>query len=194
MPRNDVQKAYLIAHKDRAELLLDSDDSGNLVVTVPRKVPDVIDTVVLLEMEAEAAVVAQAKDGTVVLKASDAVVRGTNARYESGGGKDNIGFWTNPNDYVIWRFKITTTGTFNAEVTFACAPGSGGSKYILAVGGQELAGIVKDTGGWTSFVTEKLGTLKITRPGTYNLSVKPKSMPRGAVMNLKSVTLVPIKK
>ena len=194
MPRKDVQKAYLIAHKDRAELLLDSDDSGNLVVTIPRKVPDVIDTVVLLEMEAEAAVVAQAKDGTVVLKASDAVVRGTNARYESGGGKNNIGYWTNPDDYVIWRFKVTKTGTFNASMTFACAAGSGGSKYILAVGGQELAGIVKDTGGWTSFVTEKLGTVKITKPGTYNLSVKPKSMPRGAVMNLKSVTLIPIKK
>ncbi len=30
--------------------------------------------------------------------------------------------------------------------------------------------------------------------GTYALSVRPKTMPRGAVMNPKSVTLVPIKK
>ncbi|MDH4239629.1 MAG: alpha-L-fucosidase [Phycisphaerae bacterium] len=194
MPRNDVQMAYLLAHKNRAELLLDSDDSGNLVVTVPRKAPDVIDTVVLLEMEAEAIVIPQAEDGSIVLKASDAVVRGTNARYESGGGKDNIGYWTNPDDYVIWRFKVNKTETFNVAVTLACATGSGGSEYVLAVGGQELAGTVKDTGDWTSFVTEKLGTVKITKPGTYNLSLKPKSMPRGAVMNLKSVTLVPIKK
>ncbi len=193
MPRKDVQKAYLIAHKDRAELLLGSDDKGNLVVTVPRKVPDVIDTVVLLEMEAEAAVIAQAKDGTVVLKASDAVVRGTNARYESGGGKDNIGYWTNPDDYVIWRFKVTQTGTFNAEVTFACAAGSGGSEYTLSAAKQKLAGKVKDTGSWTNFATEKIGMLKIARPGTYNLSIKPETMPGGAVMNLKSVTLVLIK-
>jgi len=194
MPRSDVQNAYLFARKDRAELLLDSDDNGNLVVTVPRRVPDKIDTVVMLEMEAEPVVTTQANNGSVNLKASNAVVRGTNARYESGGGKDNIGFWTNPDDYVIWRFKLVQTGTFNAEVTFACDAGSGGSKYILTVGDQELAGTVKDTGGWTSFVTEKLGTVKITKPGTYNLSLKPKSMPRGAVMNLKSVTLVPIKK
>ena len=194
MPRSDVHNAYLFARKDRAELLLDSDDNGNLVVTVPRRVPDKVDTVVMLEMEAEPVVTTQAKDGSLNLKASNAVVRGANARYESGGGKDNIGYWTNPDDYVIWRFKVIKTGTFNAEVTFACDAGSGGSKYILTVGGQELAGTVKDTGGWTSFVTEKLGTVKITKPGTYNLSLKPKSMPRGAVMNLKSVTLVPIKK
>ncbi|MBW8039305.1 MAG: alpha-L-fucosidase [Planctomycetes bacterium] len=193
-PRSEVQQAYLFARKDRAELLLGSDDNGNLIVTVPRRVPDKIDTVIMLEMEAEAVVTPQAKDGSVTLKASDAVVRGTNARYESGGGKDNIGYWTNPADYVIWRFKVNKTGTFNVAVTLACAAGSGGSKYVLTAGGQEIAGTVKDTSGWTSFVTDKLGTVKIARPGTYNLSIKPKTMPRGAVMNLKSVTLVPVKK
>ncbi len=194
LSRNDVRRAYLLAQKQRGDLLLGSDDGGNLVVTVPRKAPDPIDTVIVLEMEAEPEATPQAKDGSVSLKAIDAVVRGTNARYESGGGKDNIGYWTNPADYVLWRFNVTKTGSFNAEVTFACAPGAGGSEYVLAVDGQELAGTVKDTGGWTSFVTEKLGTLKITRPGTYTLSLKPKTMPRSAVMNLKSVTLVPIKK
>jgi len=194
MPRNDVQKAYILAREDRAELLLDTDENGNLVVTVPRKVPDVIDTVILLEMEAEAVVVAQAEDGSIILKAGDAVVRGTNARYESGGGRDNIGFWTNPDDYVIWRFKVTKTGTFNAAMTFACAAGSGGSEYILSVAKQKISGKVKDTGSWTNFVTEKVGTVKIEKSGTYNLSIKPESMPRGAVMNLKSVALVPVKK
>ncbi len=194
IPRNDVQKAYLLAREDRAELLLDSDENGNFVVTVPRRVPDVIDTVILLEMEAGAVVIPQAEDGTVVLKAADAVVRGTYARYESGGGKDNIGFWTNPDDYVIWRFKIIKPGTFDAQVTFACAAGSGGSEYTLLVAKQKISGKVKDTGSWTNFVTENVGTLKIEKTGTYNLSVKPESRPRVAVMNLKSVTLVPVKK
>jgi alpha-L-fucosidase len=194
MPRNDVQKAYLLAREDRAELLLDSDESGNLVVTVPRRVPDAIDTVILLETEAEAAVIPQAEDGTVVLKAVDAVVRGTNARFESGGGKDNIGYWTNPDDYVVWRFKVTKAGTFDAAITFACAAGSGGSEYTLSVAKQKISGKVKDTGSWTNFVTEKVGNVKIEKPGTYNLSVKPETMPAGAVMNLKSVTLVPVKK
>jgi alpha-L-fucosidase len=194
MPRNDVQKAYLIAREDRAELLLDGDESGNLIVTVPRRVPDKVDTVIMLEMEAEAVVIPQAEDGSVGLGARDAVVRGTNARYESGGGRDNIGFWTNPDDYVIWCFKIIKPGTFDAQVTFACAEGSGGSEYTLSAAKQKFNGKVKDTGSWTNFITEKVGTLKITEPGTYNLSVKPDTMPSGAVMNLKSVTLVPVNK
>jgi len=132
--------------------------------------------------------------GIVVLKAVDAVVRGTNARYESGGGKDNIGYWTNPDDYVIWRFKVTKAGTFDTAITFACAAGSGGSEYAILVAKEKLAGKVKDTGSWTNFVTENIGTLKIEKPGTYNLSVKPETMPAGAVMNLKSVTLVPVEK
>ncbi len=194
LPRNDVIRAYLLAYEQRGDLLLGSDDRDNLVITIPRKAPDPIDAVVVLEKEAEPEATPQAKDGSVSLKAINAVVRGKNARYESGGGKDNIGYWTNPADYVIWRFNVTKPGTFNAEVSLACANGSGGSEYVLAVGEQELAGTVKDTGGWTSFVTVKLGTLKINKPGTYTLSLKPKTMPRGAVMNLKSVTLVPIKK
>jgi hypothetical protein len=45
----------------------------------------------------------------------------------------------------------------------------------------------------TEFVSEKIGTVKISKAGVYTLAVKPKTMPRGAVMNLKSITLVPIK-
>jgi alpha-L-fucosidase len=194
LPRNDVIRAYLLAYEQLGDLLLDSDDKNNLVITIPRKAPDPIDAVVVLEKEAGPEATPQAKDGSVNLKAMNAVVRGEYARYESGGGKDNIGYWTNPADYVIWRFNVTKPGTFNVEMSQACADGSGGSKYVLAVGAQELAGIVKDTGGWTSFVTEKLGTLKLTKAGTYTLSVKPKTMPSFAVMNLKSVTLIPVKK
>lgn len=196
MSPNRVKRAYLLAHEQRGDLLLGGSD--NLVITIPRKAPDPVNTVVVLEIEGKAAVtrypLGQAKDGSITFQAADAKVHGTSARYESGGGKDNIGFWTNPNDYVTWAFEVTTPGTFNVEVSLACANGVGGSEYVLAVAEQELAGTVKNTGGWTSFATEKLGTLKIDEAGTYTLSVKPKTMPRGAVMNLKSVTLLPIKK
>ena len=193
---NRVKRAYLLAYEQRGDLLLGGSD--NLVVTIPRKAPDPIDAVVVLEIEGKAAVtrypLEQAKDGSITFQAADAKVHGTSARYESGGGKDNIGYWTNPNDYVTWAFEVTTPGTFNVEVTFACPQGVAGSEYTLSVAEQELAGTVTNTGSWTNFVTEKLGILKLTKPGTYTLSVKPKTMPRSAVMNLKSVMLVPIKK
>jgi len=194
---NKVEKAYLLADNKQAGLAV-SQDEDNIVISVPEKAPDTIDTVVVLEIKGKPEVVPQgllkqAKDGTVILKASNATVHGDTARYESGGGKDNIGFWTDPQDYVTWDFKVTTTGRFNVEITFACSPGSGGSEYSVSVAEQELIGTVRETGSWTEFVSEKLGTVKISKAGVYTLTVKPKTMPRGAVMNLKSITLVPIK-
>jgi len=198
MATNRVERAYLLADEQRGDLLLGGEDSDNLVISIPRKAPDPVDTVVVLEIEGSAAVtrypLEQEKDGAITFQAVDARIHGTSAKYESGGGKDNIGYWTNPNDYVTWAFEVTTPGTFNVEVSLACANGVGGSEYVLAVAEQELAGTVKDTGGWTNFATEKLGTLKINKAGTYTLSVKPKTMPGSAVMNLKSVRLVPTKK
>jgi alpha-L-fucosidase len=196
MPPNKVKRAYLLAYEQRGDLLLGGSD--NLVITIPRKAPDPVNTVVVLEIEGKAAVtrypLEQAKDGAITFQAADARVHGTSARYESGGGKDNIGYWTNPSDYVTWAFEVTKPGTFNVEVTFACTQGAAGSEYTISVAEQELAGKVTDTGSWTNFATEKLGTLKITKAGTYTLSLKPKTMPGSAVMNLKSVMLVPIKK
>jgi len=196
MPPNKVKRAYLLAYEQRGDLLLGGSD--NLVITIPRKAPDPVNTVVVLEIEGKAAVtrypLEQAKDGAITFQAEDARVHGTSARYESGGGKDNIGYWSNPSDYVTWPFEVTKPGTFNVEVTFACTQGAAGSEYTISVAEQELAGKVTDTGSWTNFATEKLGTLKITKAGTYTLSLKPKTMPGSAVMNLKSVMLVPIKK
>jgi alpha-L-fucosidase len=193
-----VNRAYLLAQEQRGDLLLGMDDAGNLVITVPRKVPDRINTVIAVEIEGEGSIVPQpaeqAKDGSVTLRAADAIVHGHTARYESGGGKDNIGYWTDPADYVTWGFRVNVPGTFDVKITYACDNGVGGSEYTVAIAEQEFGGTVRGTGNWAAFVTQKLGTVKIGKTGTYTLSVKPKTMPHSAVMNLKSVTLMPAEK
>jgi len=193
---NKVEKAYLLADKKAGQVV--SQDEDNIVINLPEKAPDAIDTVVVLEIKGEPEIVPQgllkqAKDGSVILKSSNATVHGDTARYESGGGRDNIGFWTNSQDFVTWDFKVNTPGSFNVEITFACSPGNGGSEYSVSIAEQELGGTIRETGSWTDFVSEKLGTVKISKAGVYTLAVKPKTMPRGAVMNLKSITLIPVK-
>src|SRR6185295_11232518 len=44
-------------------------------------------------------------DGSLTLKAVDAEIHGGTAQYEQGGGKDNIGFWTNSADFVSWKIE-----------------------------------------------------------------------------------------
>jgi hypothetical protein len=127
----------------------------------------------------------------IVLHAKDATVHGRNARYEVGGGKDNIGYWTNAKDWVSWDFKIEGGATFLVEIVYACARNNHGSTYTIALGEKQITGKVEETGSWTVFVTERLGVLGVNEAGSYTLSVTPVTKPRGAVMNLQSITLRP---
>jgi len=163
----------------------------------PPERPDPIATVVVVRFKEAPAVdplaatppVRQADDGSVTLKAADATIHGDTAQYESGGGKDNIGFWTNPQDWVSWNVKVTRPGTFTVEITYASEPGSAGSEYAVTVGDEQVAGKTANTGSWTEFKTETLGTLKIPAAGTVSVAVKPKTKPGVGVMNLKAIAL-----
>lgn len=155
--------------------------------------PDPYDTVVVLELEGALEVewhIRQAKDGSVDLHARFSEVHGKTARYEYGHGKDNIGYWTDANDWVSWEFVIEQGGIFRADITYACDKGSGGSEFVVEVAGQKLTGTVKETGSWTNFVTETLGTVTLSA-GRYTLSVRPTKKPGLAVMNLQCIKLVP---
>jgi len=134
----------------------------------------------------------------ILLHAKHAKVHGRSARYEVGGGKDNIGFWTNVNDWVSWDFDLSQSGTYLVEITYACGRGSGGSTYRVAFQPKgadapvaELTGTIPVTGSWTAFVTEKLGVVELDPAGPYVASVRPITKPRLAVMNLQAIRLRP---
>jgi len=170
------------------------DEQILLSIPAPEK-PDPADTVVAVsftepvQLDLAAVTIRQADDGSVALKASDATPQGNQLRYESD--KDCLGFWGDQNDWASWNFKVTKPGTFDVEIALACERGVGGSEYVIAVADQQLKGKVEDTGSWTAFKTEKLGTLSIDKAGKYTLSIKAVSKPGMAVMNLKSIVLKP---
>lgn len=129
--------------------------------------------------------------GILLCHARDAEVHGQSARYEQGGGKDNIGFWTSPSDYVTWSIRIPRGGYYRLTVTYACPPENSGSRFSVGVeGGRRLEGTVEATGSWTDFRDFTLGDLYL-RTGRRTLSVRVSEMPRAAVMNLQKVVLAP---
>ncbi|MGQ9487684.1 MAG: alpha-L-fucosidase [Armatimonadota bacterium] len=129
--------------------------------------------------------------GILLCHARDAEVHGQNARYEQGGGKDNIGYWTSPNDYVTWNISVPRSGFYRVTVTYACPLENAGSRFSVGVEGRRrLEGTVESTGSWTAFRDFALGELYL-RAGRHTLSVRVSEMPRDAVMNLKKVVLAP---
>jgi alpha-L-fucosidase len=199
--KNRIAKAYLPGD-GKNSLQISQGNSGETVISVPQAAPDAIDSIVVLEIEGKPEVkvevgplpVPQTTSGTILLKAADATVHGDTAHYESGDGKDNIGFWTNQDDFVEWTFKTDSSGSFSVTITFACEDGTADSEYTVALAGRELTGKVRQTGDWTTFVTDELGMIEIPKAGQYTLTVKPRTKPGYAVMNLKAVTLVPVRK
>ncbi len=52
---------------------------------------------------------------------------------------------------------------------------------------------IDETGSWTAWRTTELGRVEFAEPGAHELRVTPVEIIDGALMNLRSVTLRPIK-
>ena len=131
----------------------------------------------------------QATDGSVTLLAKDADVHGAMLRYEPLPHKNTLGFWVNPNDWAHWEFEVAQPGRFTVEITYGCGKNSGGSEVEFAVGAQKLMFKVEPTGGFQLFAKRDIGELSFDQSGRYMLTVKAKSKPGPAVMDLSQVIL-----
>ncbi|VTU02001.1 sulfatase : Sulfatase OS=Planctomyces limnophilus (strain ATCC 43296 / DSM 3776 / IFAM 1008 / 290) GN=Plim_1520 PE=4 SV=1: Sulfatase [Gemmataceae bacterium] len=135
----------------------------------------------------------QAKDGTITLHARTALVTGTMLRFEPLPHKNTLGFWVNKDDTAAFDFTVETPGTFTVEVLQGCGNKSGGAEVELAVGDEKVAFTVKETGGFQAFEARDVGTLKIEKAGRHTLTVRAKTKPGVAVMDLRQIVLKPAK-
>jgi alpha-L-fucosidase len=173
-------------------------DGGVLTLEKPAKV-DPIATVIAVkfrdapaidEAVAAAAASRQSADGRIALRGADAALHGNTIKFEAD--KDAVGFWTDVNDWLSWDVTVDKPGTFEVAVTYASGQGCGGAAVVLSAGGAEITFKTRETGAWTKFTDEKVGTLKIENAGKVTIAVKAKSV-RGGVMNLKAVEFKPAK-
>jgi len=190
---NSVTQAYLLVGGQKLSFRRAGE---NVEIDLPATAPDKIDTVVVIGIEGEPKTtqpaIVQMPGQPIVLHARDAILHGSRIQYEVGGGKDNIGFWTDPKDYAQWGLRVVTDGQYEVQVTYACPNQSAGSEFVVEILGQELAAKVKGTGSWVAFNSEKLGVVKLS-PGRHTLAVKAKNRTGEGVMNLRAVTLTPTK-
>ena len=147
--------------------------------------------VVVAQTTESSKIALQAKDGSISLHASNATVHGSTIRYEPQPHKNTIGYWTKQQDWVSWDFRLNRPGTFMVELTQSCGKGSGGSKYELSVGEQNLTDVMPETGSFTNWTNRVIGTIKLEQVGQHTLAVKPIYKPGLAVMDLRAVVLRP---
>jgi hypothetical protein len=131
----------------------------------------------------------QTADDTITMLGQHADVHGVMLRFEPLPHKNTLGYWIDPKDWASWDFEVVKPGKFTMEITYGCGNGSGGSEVEFAVGEQKLLFKVEQTGGFQAFVKREIGEMNFTQPGRYTLTVKPKSKPGPAVMDLPQVVL-----
>jgi putative heme-binding domain-containing protein len=137
------------------------------------------------------AVITPAKDGSLICTATRAeIYGGQNIRIETDQ-YNNIGWWSDAGDYVAWTIQPANAGNYDLYLDYACADDAAGNSYAIDVDGQSLTGAIAVTGSdWSTYKQPKIGTLHLDA-GSHRLTVKPGGSIHGALMDLRTVVLVP---
>ena len=128
--------------------------------------------------------------GIISLHARTATVHAEKMHYEPQSFKNVLGFWVKPEDWAEWTFEVPAEASYTLDILQGCGKGSGGAEVEFAIGEQKLMTKIVETGHFQNMIRRDLGTVKLPA-GKHTLTVKPKTKPGGAVMDLREVRLVP---
>jgi alpha-L-fucosidase len=127
--------------------------------------------------------------GKYVLAPDTADLHGS-LREEAQGGRPNIGFWDNPQDWASWKVNFQQPGKFRVMASSAALADS---SFTVEAAGQKLPAQVPATGAWDKFERFDVGTLEIKQAGEQPVNVRPSDPQTWKAINLRSIVLVPTK-
>jgi len=191
---NQVKAAHLLAPP--AEKLAISHNQGVVLVSLPARVPDVNDTVVVLEMagplKVDPPLVIAGSDAPFHLDYMNGVTAGKALKRFNRKGGFFISKWTSPEDSITWHLLVSQTGNYRVQVKYAARAELQGGKYSLTIGPQSLTGVVERTGEDFDYKTLDLGTLKLPQAGPVTVRIQPAGSYDHDLMQFQSLELDPI--
>ena len=131
----------------------------------------------------------QLSDGRIIFSSIDAKIKGNTAKLEKNPGNYRIGFWSNLSDSIFWNYKATRWGMYDVELTYSLE--SKKSKIHIQIGDQSINSEIQATNSWYKYNTVRLGKIYLPKSGQYLIAVKGVEKESAAVMNFKSLVLVP---
>ena len=137
----------------------------------------------------------ESRRGTFTLHAQDAQVFGPTARFIRISGADEIGcigHWLSNRDEILWVIDDPDPGAFEVFIEYACDPEGEGTPFQMQVGEDQLDSRVSATGDWSDFQIELIGEIEIDESRDLIVSISATEDPPLALMNLRSLKLVPI--
>ncbi len=102
----------------------------------------------------------------------------------------NLGWWSSADDFVVWTLDVPRTGRYLVEIEWACDPQAAGHRVIVSSRGNSLSHKVTETAGWEDYRRAIIGAIEL-QAGIQPVQIKPGERPLPALMDLKSVRLIP---
>jgi alpha-L-fucosidase len=124
---------------------------------------------------------------SMTLLAELADLHGSRVQVETQGGRQNIGFWFDPKDWVSWEVRFAEAGVY--EVTAEIAAEIGETEFVVDVAEHRIPAMAPKTRSWADFRSVRVGRVEIKKPGRYVLAVQPRSVLTWKPMNLATVRL-----
>ena len=131
----------------------------------------------------------QLSDGRIIFSSLDAKIKGDTAKLEKNPSNYRIGFWSNVSDSIFWNYKATRWGMYDVELTYSLE--SKKSKIHIQIGDQSINSEIQATNSWYKYNTVRLGKIYLPKSGQYLIAVKGVEKGGAAVMNFKSLVLIP---
>jgi alpha-L-fucosidase len=182
------KKVWLLQDAKKKSLRTRLIEDG-LGITLPNAGPDLISSTIVAQftqpLNISPMFITQQHDGSLTLAAVEARLHGDSIRYEEGVKHNNIGYWTNPDDWVDWEFKVRAPARFHVIAEIA-AP-AGGS-FDISIGGRSLHCDAPQTASYADYKSVDLGVAEISDQGLVTLALHP--VKNGwQPINLKSIEL-----
>jgi alpha-L-fucosidase len=175
------------------EKLVAKNTPDGVVISLPAKAPDSVSSTVVLKVKGSLAieqpVITQSADKSLSLQPADAILHGAGIQTEGGGEHENIGYWTNPGDWVEWQFKALSSGKYALSAEVAS---QAGTSIALTMGGQTLNVTIPKTGSYSDYQRLTFGEIEIPRTGLTSLAIR--AVTNGwQPFNLRTINMVPVR-
>jgi len=197
--RSPVKKVTSLTDPKKEFPFVKQGDS-DVIVTLPAKPLDPIDTVLVLEYEGKiknetSRLLEVAEGSTNELHIYDSqFLNRVNMRYWLAGkeGGDQMSDWKQKTEVVKWTFRIAEKTTFEVQVDYATKSDKLTAKANLAIGKWTAPLSFSPTKDWTKHAYVDAGQVTL-EPGKYDVTITPEEMPNGEMAGVRRVLLKPVK-
>lgn len=130
-----------------------------------------------------------AADGAYLLPVTAAEIYGTTLVLEKQ--YNNLGWWSSLDDQAIWMVDVKRSGKYAIEFDYSCDQSVAEiNPWRLDAGSATTSGKVPSTGNWDTYRQSRLGEIELNA-GKQRLILRPAKRIQGAMLDLKSLRLVP---